>query len=149
MLSGDLSQVFNHNGSPYNVNHFNVRYSLQMFYCMKKWYFGLTYISAFGTWDGMMNSIWQRDKDDYYLQVGWSKSKLNISALVLNIGRWNWKSFKRLMNSEFYSTNETLINGNSHALVKITATYTFGFGKKVGRDNEPQIFGSAASGILK
>lgn len=149
VLTGDLNQVFNHNGSPYNVNHFNVRYSLQMFYYMKNWYLGLTYISALGTWDGMMNGIWQRDKDDYYLQVGWSKSKLNISALVLNIGRWNWKSFKRLMNSEFYSTNETLINGNSHALVKITATYTFGFGKKVGRDNEPQISGSAASGILK
>lgn len=149
VLTGDLNQVFNHNGSPYNVNHFNVRYSLQMFYYMKNWYLGLTYISGLGTWDGMMNGIWQRDKDNYYLQVGWSKSNLNISALVLNIGRWNWRSFKRVMNSEFYSTDETLINGNSHALVKITATYTFGFGKKVGRDNEPQISGSAASGILK
>ena len=149
VLTGDLNQVFNHNGSPYNVNHFNVRYSLQMFYYMKNWYLGLTYISGLGTWDGMMNGIWQRNKDDYYLQVGWSKSNLNISALALDIGRWNWRSSKRVMNSEFYSTDETLINGNSHALVKITATYTFGFGKKVGRDNEPQIFGSAASGILK
>lgn len=149
VLTGDLNQVFNHNGSPYNVNHFNVRYSLQMFYYMKNWYLGLTYISGLGTWDGMMNGIWQHNKDDYYLQVGWSKSNLNISALALDIGRWNWRSSKRVMNSEFYSTDETLINGNSHALVKITATYTFGFGKKVGRDNEPQIFGSAASGILK
>lgn len=120
-----------------------------MAYYLKNWNFGLTYISPIGTWDGMMNGIWQRDKEDYYLQVGWSKSNLNISALIMNIGRWNWMDAKRVMNSEYYSTDETLINGNSHALVKITATYTFGFGKKVGRDNEPQISGSASSGILK
>ncbi len=149
VLTADLSQLFNHNGKPYDVNHFHIYYTLQMSYYLKNWNVGLIYISAIGTWDGMMNGIWQRDKDDYYLKVGWSNSNWNISALILNIGRWNWGSSKRVMNSEFYSTDETLINGNSHALMKITATYTFGFGKKVGRDNEPQISGSAFSGILK
>ena len=38
---------------------------------------------------------------------------------------------------------------NSHALMKITVTYTLGFGKKVSLANELQISGSAASGILK
>lgn len=149
VLTGNLSQLFNHDGKPFYVNHFHVYYTLQMAYYLKNWNFCMAYISPIGTWGGVMNGIWLRDKDDYYLQVGWSKSNLNISALVLDIGRWNWRSTRREMNSEFYSTDETLINGNSHALVKITATYTFGFGKKVGRDNEPQISGSAASGILK
>ena len=149
VLTGNLSQLFNHNGKPYDVNHFHIYYTLRMAYYLKNWNFGLTYISPIGTWDGMMNGIWQRDKEDYYLQVGWSKSNLNISALIMNIGRWNWMDAKRVMNSEYYSTMQTLVNGNSHALVKITATYTLGFGKKVGRDNEPQISGSASSGILK
>lgn len=149
VLTGNLSQLFNHNGKPYDADHFHIYYTLQMTYYLKNWNFGLTYVSTVGSWDGMMNGIWQRDKDDYYLRVGWSKSNWNLSALVMNIGRWNWRSSRRVMNSEFYSTDETLINGNSHALVKITATYTFGFGKKVGRDNEPQISGTAASGILK
>lgn len=149
VLTGNLSQLFNHNGKPYDVNHFHIYYTIRMAYYLKNWNFGLTYISPIGTWDGMMNGIWQRDKEDYYLQIGWSKSNLNISALIMNIGRWNWMDAKRVMNSEYYSTDETLVNGNSHALVKITATYTFGFGKKVGRDNEPQISGSASSGILK
>ena len=148
-LTGNLSQFFNHNGKPYDVNHFHIYYTLQMAYYLKNWNFGLTYISTVGTWDGMMNGIWQRDKDDYYLQAGWSRSNLKLSALILDIGRWNWRSSRRTMNSKHYSTDETLINGNSHALLKITATYTFGFGKKVGRDDEPQISGSAASGILK
>ena len=149
LLAGNLSQVFNHNGRPYNVNHFNIRYNLQLYYYLKNWHFGLTYISKAGTWDGMMNGLWQHEKNNYYVNIGWSNSGWNISALIMNIGRWNWRSASRVMNSKFYSTEETFINGNSHALVKITATYTFSFGKKVGRDNEPQISGSASSGILK
>ena len=149
VLTGNFSQLFNHNGQPYNVNHFHFYYTLQAYYYLKNWNFGLTYISPLGIWDGMMNGIWQRDKDDYYVQVGWSNSVWNVSAMLLDIGRWNWRSSDRVMNSEYYSTNETLINGNSHALMKITVTYTFGFGKKVGHENEPQIGGSAASGILK
>lgn len=149
VLTGNISQLFNHNGKPYNVNHFHLYYTFQMSYYLKNWNFGLAYISTVGTWDGMMNGIWQRDKDDYYLKVGWNNSNWNISTLILDLGRWNWRSSNRVMNSEFYSTDETLINGNSHALMKITATYTFGFGKKVRRDNEPQISGSASSGILK
>ena len=149
VFTGNLSQLFNHNGRPYNVNHFHIYYTLQTTYYLKNWNFGLTYISTVGSWDGMMNGIWNRDKDQYYLNIGWSASDWKLSAMVRNIGRWNWRSSNRVMNSKFYSTDETLINGTFHALVKITATYTFGFGKKVKRDNEPQASGSASSGILK
>ncbi|MDE6812993.1 MAG: outer membrane beta-barrel family protein [Duncaniella sp.] len=149
VLTGNLSQLFNHNGRPYNVNHFHLYYTLQMFYYLKNWNFGITYVSPIGTWDGMMNGIWQRDKDNYYLNLGWSDSNWRFSAMIRNIARWNWKSSQRIMNSEFYSTDETLINGSHHATIKFTVTYTFGFGKKVKRDNEPQASGSASSGILK
>ncbi len=149
VLTGSLSQVFNHNGRPYDVNHFNIRYYLQMRYYVKNWNFSATYISATESWDGMMNGIWQHNKDDYYISAGWSNSSWSISALIDNFARWNWRSSNRLMNSEYYSTNDTLINGNAHALARITATYTFSFGKKIKRYNEPQIGGSAASGILK
>lgn len=149
VLTGNLSQLFNHNGNPYHVNHFHIYYNLQMRYYVKHWNFCLTYISTVGSWDGWMNGIWQRDKDNYYVSAGWSNSNWSISALVLDPARWNWRSSNRVMDSKHYSTNETLINGNDHALAKITATYTIGFGKKVKRDNEPQISGSAASGILK
>ncbi len=148
-LTGNLSQLFNHNGRPYDVNHFHIYYTLQMFYYLKNWNFGITYQSTVGTWDGMMNGIWQRDKDNYYLNVGWSNSNWKLSVMIRNITRWSWKSSQRIMKSEFYSTDETLINGNYHATIKLTATYTFGFGKKVKRDNEPQASGSASSGILR
>lgn len=65
------------------------------------------------------------------------------------MNRWNWRSDRRTMHSKYYDTVEQIYNGSSHALIQLTATYTFGFGKKVNRDNEPSVSGSAASGILK
>lgn len=149
VLTGNLSQLFNHNGKPYDVNHFHIYYTLQLLYYVRNWNLGLTYNSNVGSWDGMMNGIWGRYKDNYTLSLGWSHSGWNISAMVRNIGRWNWRSANLVMNSKVYSTDETLISGNYHATVKISATYTFGFGKKVRHDNEPQASGSASSGILK
>lgn len=149
VLSGNLSQLFNHNGKPYNVNHFHVYYTVQAYYYLNDWNFGLTYASTVGSWDGMMNGIWGRYKDNYSINAGWSHSDRKLSAMVRNIGRWNWRSARRVMNSEFYSTREIILDGNYHACALITATYTFDFGKKVKRDNEPQASGSASSGILK
>lgn len=148
-FTGNISQFFNHNGQPYNLNHFHIYYTLQLLYYVRDWNIGVTYNSNIGSWDGMMNGIWGRYKDNYYLNIGWSGSDWNISAMVRNIGRWNWTGATRVMNSDVYSTNETLISGNYHAAVRISATYTFGFGKRVKRDNEPQVSGSASSGILK
>lgn len=149
VFTGNLNPLFNHNGKPYNVNHFHIYYKLQMLYYIKNWNFGMTYVSTVGSWDGMMNGIWHRSKDNYWFKAGWANSSWSISALACNIGRWNWKSSRRVMNSDFYSTDERLINNNDHALMKFTVTYTLGFGKKVNRDNEPKISGSAESGILK
>lgn len=42
-----------------------------------------------------------------------------------------------------------MLNGQSHALIQLSATYTFSFGKKVNRDDEPEVSGSASSGILQ
>lgn len=149
VATGRVSQLFNHNGQPYNVNHFHTYFSALLRYYYKNWNFALSYVSKMGSWDGMMNGIWNRDKSKYYLSVGWSNSNLNVTAMVMNIGRWNWESTNQVMNSQVYSTDETFINGDSHAFVRLTATYILDFGKKVKRGNEPQTSGSASSGILK
>ncbi|MDE6335607.1 MAG: hypothetical protein K2L34_03455, partial [Muribaculaceae bacterium] len=81
--------------------------------------------------------------------IGWSNDKWNIRGDLFNLTRWNWKDQSITMKSPYYSTNEVLINGNSRAFVQLSATYTFGFGKKVKRDNEPTVSNSTSSGILK
>ena len=144
-----ISHQLNHNGTPYNVNHSFVDWYARIRYYLNDWNFALTYISDQGKPEGAINGIWVKSKSDWYITVAWANSNWNVKANILNMSRWSWRSDRRTMHSKYYDTVEQIYNGSSHALIQLTATYTFGFGKKVNRDNEPSVSGSAASGILK
>lgn len=149
MLTGQVGQVLNHNGYPYSVNHSYIDWYARVRYYIGKWNFTATYISDNGSADGCMNGIWNYGKSDWYLTVGWSDSDWNIRADIINFSRWNWRSDRQKMRSKYYDTTEIMLNGQSHALIQLSATYTFGFGKKVSSDNEPGVSGAASSGILQ
>lgn len=149
MLTGQVGQVLNHNGYPYSVNHSYIDWYARVRYYIGNWNFTATYISDNGSADGCMNGIWNYGKSDWYLTVGWSDPDWNIRADIINFSRWNWRSDRQKMRSKYYDTTEVMLNGQSHALIQLSATYTFGFGKKVSSDNEPGVSGSASSGILQ
>lgn len=149
MLTGQVGQVLNHNGYPYSVNHSYIDWYARVRYYIGNWNFTATYISDNGSADGCMNGIWNYGKSDWYLTVGWSDSDWNIRADIINFSRWNWRSDRQKMRSKYYDTTEIMLNGQSHALIQLSATYTFGFGKKVSSDNEPSVSGAASSGILQ
>lgn len=149
VFSGQVAQLLNHNGTPYNVNHSSINWYARVRYYLKDWNFTLTYISDNASADGMMNGIWQKSKNDWYITVGWSNSNWNVRADLIDFSRWNWKSATQEMHSKYYDTFQQFYDGQSHALIQLSATYTFGFGKKVQRDNEPGVSGSASSGILQ
>lgn len=149
MFTGQVGQVLNHNGKPYGVNHSYIDWYARVRYYLGNWNFTATYISDNGSADGCMNGIWNYGKSDWYITIGWSNSDWNVRADFINFTRWNWRSAKQVMRSKYYDTTEIMLNGQSHALIQLSATYTFGFGKKVNRDNEPGVSGSAASGILQ
>lgn len=149
MVTGMLAQVLNHNGLPYNINHSDIYGYAQARYYLNNWNFALTYISAAGSPDGSVNGIWNRNKSDWYFAIGWSNSKWNISANIINFSRWNWRSSYQEMHSACYDTHEQIFNGSSHALIQVSATYTMCFGKKVKQDNAPSVKNSSSSGILQ
>lgn len=149
MFTGQIGQVLNHNGKPYNVNHSYIDWYARVRYYLGDWNFTATYVSDNGSADGCMNGIWNYGKSDWYITIGWSNSDWNVRADFINFTRWNWRSAKQIMRSKYYDTTEIMLNGQSHALIQLSATYTFGFGKKVNRDNEPGVSGSASSGILQ
>lgn len=144
-----VAQILNHNGSPYDVDHSDIYGYAQARYYLGNWNFALAYISAAGSPDGSVNGIWNKNKSDWYVAIGWSKSNWNIQANVINFTRWNWRSSQQYMESEHYDTNEQFFNGHSHALVQLSATYIFGFGKKIKHDSEPSVKNSTFSGILE
>lgn len=149
IFTGQVGHVLNHNGKPYGVNHSYIDWYARVRYYLGNWNFTATYVSDNGSADGFMNGIWNYVKSDWYITIGWSNSDWNVRADFINFTRWNWRSAKQVMRSKYYDTTEIMLNGQSHALIQLSATYTFGFGKKVNRDNEPGVSGSASSGILK
>lgn len=148
-LTAQIAQVLNYDGKPFNQNHSFIYWHARIRYYLNNWNFALTYISDNANAEGSTNGFWNRNKNDWQLTVGWTKNDWNVKANVINITRWNWRSNVRTMQSQYYDVYEQVYNGSSHALVQISATYTFGYGKKIQRDNEPSVYSGASSGILK
>ncbi len=149
VLTAQASQTFNHNGRPYNADHSRFSWSGRAGYYFDKWFCSLTYISGGGLPDGFMNSIWIDYRSDWYLTVGWSDSRWNLRANFINMTRWDWRSETQTMHSESYDNRTVRLANSNHALIQLSATYTFGFGRKVGDNGEPGASGTATSGILK
>lgn len=149
VFSGRVGQLLNHNGIPYNVNHSYINWYARARYYFGNWNFTFTYSSDNGSADGCMNGLWSYGKSDWYITVGWSNSRWNVRGDIINFTRWNYRNDHYVMKSKYYDTDEIRLGGMSRACIQLVATYTFGFGKKVGRDDEPSVSGSASSGILK
>ena len=148
-VSAQVAQVLNHDGEPSNQNHSYIYWHAQIRYYLRKWNFSMTYISDKANTEGSTSGYWTKSKSDWQLSIGWANGDWNVNANIINMTRWNWRAGLRKMHSQYYSISEQLYNGSSHALIQLSATYTFGYGKKVQRDNEPYVSGSASSGILK
>ncbi|MDE6753558.1 MAG: outer membrane beta-barrel family protein [Muribaculaceae bacterium] len=149
-LSGKVAQLYVRNGKPYNINHTCLSYYMQALYYLGNFNFALTYQSADATdnYDSM-SGVWTRSKDVFVFQVGWSNRKWNIKMSAQNLQRWNWQASHDVMSSPNYSVDKWISNASRHAFVQLSATYTFGFGKKVSRRDDISRQSGASSGILK
>lgn len=149
-LFGKLEHLLVHNGNPYNINHSQLSYYLQALYYPGQFYFSVSYQSASATDNyDEMTGVWEKKKDTFTIQAGWSNSVWNIRLSCVNLPRWNWRSTLQTMKSEYYSYRRWTSNASSHAFVQLSATYTFGFGKKVNQGDDITRKGGASSGILK
>lgn len=149
-MAGQLEYLFVHNGLPYNVNHSCISYYLQVLYYWGNFNFAVSYQSGNATdnYDSK-SGIWTKNKDAFTIQAGWSNASWNIRLAAHNLQRWNWRSSYDSMKSDSYSVNKWFSNASSHAFILLSATYTFGFGKKVNQNNDISKQSGASSGILK
>lgn len=148
-ISAQVNAKSVHNGAPYNLNKTRLVYALQANCYLGNWTFSGLYYAPQGYPDGCMVGTWMTTKSYYRLQAGWSNSIWNIQLQLANFARWNWKSDKSMMHSQYYDKTEQTYSINDHALAKLSVTYTFGFGKKVKRGDEATPQTGINSGILK
>lgn len=149
-LSGQLAQLYVHNGLPYNINHNYISFYIQALYYVGNFNFAISYNSENATDNyNSISGIWTKNKDAFILQAGWSNSSWNVRLTAQNLQRWNWRSSSDMMLSDHYSVNRCISNTSGHAFVQLSATYTFGFGKKVKQGDDISRQTGAYSGILK
>lgn len=149
-LSGQLAQLLVHNGVPYNITRSYISYYLQALYYWGNFNFAISYHSENATDNyNSMSGIWTKNKDAFVIQAGWSNASWNIRLTARNLQRWNWRSSHDTMSSDCYSVNKWVSNASGHALVQLSMTYTFGFGKKIKQGNDISKQAGASSGILK
>ncbi len=119
------------------------------------YYLGKFYISAYYSpaltelVSQSLSAISVRRKSSYQLKVGWSNGKWNITAAAVNIFRRNWIDETSSLHSRWFDQYNTEYGAGSHQFVSLTASYTFGFGKKVRRGDEVQTMDANASAIMK
>ncbi len=148
-LTAQVSARSVHNGEPYNFDKTQLGYSFRVFYYLDNWNFSGLYYSSQGYPDGCMVGTWMKTKSFYALQAGWANSTWNLNLQVFNFARWNWDSNQSSMYSRYYDKIERTYATDDHASVKLSVTYTFGFGKKVRHGDEASQQSGVNSGILK
>jgi hypothetical protein len=148
-IMGYAAYRYTHDGLPNNFNKSYIDYQLSVAYYVGNWDFLCFYTSKTSSSAGPLTGVWAKTPDSYTVQVGYGNSDWSISAYLYNFLRWNWRDSKSYISTPNYSSVNQQYNVNSHAFVYLSASYTFGFGKKINHENEATQQKGAASGILK
>lgn len=124
--------------------------SLNATYYIGKFYLSAYYSPAFRELVSQsMTATSVKRKSAYQLKIGWSNGAWNFTAAAVNIFRRNWVEGTSRLTSQWFDQYATEYGAGSHQFVSFTASYTFGFGKKVRRGDEVQTMGAGSSAIMK
>lgn len=89
-----------------------------------------------------------RGRDNYRFIAGWSNGDLNIRFTASNIFSKGWLRSTSDFRSPLYSEIRHSYASTYHPSVSLSVTYTFGYGKKIKRDNEVGAQDGIQSAIL-
>lgn len=122
--------------------------SAEATYFLDQFYFQAAYEGASKTMSQSAPTL-SRTRNSHRLTAGWSHSDWNIRVMVSNFLNKGWTTSRFTTQSNYYSEVRTAFGLIYHPRINLTATYTFGYGKKVQRRNEIGEQEGAASAILK
>lgn len=154
LLNGKLQLYANPSLSMYkSTGIFNERYNpfrltAQASYYLNSFYFHVYYESPQKSMDSSSPQI-KKIRNFHSVTVGWANANRNMRVMAANFFNKGWDGATNTTISPYYSEQQTVIGTSSHPRINFTATYTFGYGKKVQRGNEVGEQSGAASAILK
>lgn len=98
---------------------------------------------------GMLTGSHTRTPAFYYVEAGWSKYSWYFSLSAKNFLRSNYYAQHETLSTPSYTTSDSYQVPSYHAALVLSATYTFGYGKKVDRGRELNALGGAESAIMR
>lgn len=147
-LYANPSQSFYKSTGIFNENCNSFRVTAQANYYLDSFYFQAYYESPQKSMFTASPRI-NKGRNFHSLTVGWANANWNLRVMAANFFNKGWDSATNTTVSPYYSERQTIIGTSSHPRINFTATYTFGYGKKVQRGNEVGEQSGATSAILK
>lgn len=136
-----------------STGYYDMTYKPFSLACSAIYYFGNFYCSGF--YEMGNNTLWTnsgtiyKGRSQLQFSAGWSKSDLNVRVGIYNPFRRSWVASTKDFATPVYSEHTTVFSTIAHFNISISAVYTFGYGKKLSRNNEVGEQEGAASAILK
>ena len=142
------SQSFYKSTGIFNESCNSFRIRAQASYYMASFYFQAYYESPEKSMLSASPKI-SKERNFHSVTIGWTNANWNLRVMAANFFNKGWNCTTNTILSPFYSDRQTIVGTSSHSRINFTATYTFGYGKKVQRGNEVGEQSRAASAILK
>ena len=147
-LYANPSQSFYKSTGIFNERYNPFRITMQASYYLDSFYFQAYYDSPQKSMDSASPQI-KNIRNVHSLTVGWANANWNLRVMAANFFNKGWNGATNTTVSPYYCERQTVIGTSSHPRINFTATYTFGYGKKVQRGNEVGEQSGAVSAILK
>ena len=147
-LYANPSQSFYKSTGIFKENCNSFRVTAQASYYLDSFYFQAYYESPQKSMFTASPRI-NKGRNFHSLTVGWANANWNLRVMAANFFNKGWDGATNTTVSPYYSERQTVIGTSSHPRINFTATYTFGYGKKVQLGNEVGEQSGAASAILK
>lgn len=87
--------------------------------------------------------------DTLYIAFGWANANWNLAFSASNFHRYRYDANWSECEVPYYSSRRFSFNGNYHASFCLSATYTFGYGKKIQHRNEIGVQKGSQSAIMQ
>ena len=130
----------------YTLHRASFYMNASVYYYLKNFYFSASYSPE---WKSLEMSGTQKYYKDYFnINAGWSNAQWNISLTLTNPFRDNWVNSTSNFVSQWYEEKSRNFSDNRHRGFKLEVSYTFNYGKKVGKRNELQEASSIDSTIV-
>lgn len=148
-ITGHVWHTLVRNGAPFNLTGSHINWYMQVYYYLDQWYFGAQYFSPSSSPDGYVSGTWVKERDVYTGIVGWGNASWSFRAMIANPFRWHWREGTTTLHTSNYDYTQYNYSPNKHCFIYLSATYTFGFGKKINVGNEASQQTGAGNAILR